>query len=132
MTMIRRSLAAAIVAVLVCSAAPGAGGQDRSAYRATELIQRWRIIINTTFEERRAAAEEPVMDSIEIVISPGAVKATQDAANEQRLKTIDAAVERFALAMVAAGEHSPDGSVVITETAIDAGLKKVCPVYPFC
>jgi hypothetical protein len=66
------------------------------------------------------------------VISPGAVKATQDAANEQRLKAIDAAVLRFAVAMVAAGDHSPDGSVIITEGAIDAALKKVCPVYPFC
>jgi len=130
--MIRRCFAAALAILMVLSAAHGAGAQDRSAYRATELIQRWRIIINTIFEQRRAAAEEPVSDAIEIAISPGAVKATQDRVNEQRLKTIDSVVERFALAMVAAGEHTPDGSTVITEQAVDAGLKKVCPAYPFC
>ncbi len=130
--MIRRSLLIAALLVVACVARPGAGGQDKSAYRATELIQRWRVIIFTTFEERRAAAEEPVMDAIEITISPGAVKATQDGVNEQRLKTIDAVVQRFATAMVAAGEHSPDGFTIITEEAIAAGLKKVCPAYPFC
>ena len=129
--MIRR-FAWATVFIVVAVPAILAAGQDRTAYRATELIQRWRIIINTTFEERRAAAEEPIMDSIEVVISPGAVKATQDGVNEQRLKTIDAVVERFALAMVAAGEHGNDGSTIITETAIDTGMQKVCPAYPFC
>jgi hypothetical protein len=130
--MIRRFFYATLVALVACGAAPRAGGQDRTAYRATELIQRWRVIINTTFEERRASAEEPINDAIEIAISPGAVKATQDGVTEQRLKTIDAVVERFALAMVAAGERGGDGSTIITEEAIEAGLKKVCPAYPFC
>jgi len=130
--MIRRCFYATLVALVACGAAPRAGGQDRTAYRATELIQRWRVIINTTFEERRASVEEPISDAIEIAISPGAVKATQDGVNEQRLKTIDGVVERFALAMVAAGEHGADGSTIITEDAIEAGMKKVCPAYPFC
>jgi hypothetical protein len=107
-------------------------GQDRTAYQATDLIKRWKVIVSTTFEERRAYAEESVMDSIEVVISPGAVKAVQERATEQRLKTVDAAVRRFANAMVASGERSQNGSVVITEEAIDAGLKTICPVYPFC
>ena len=128
--MIRRFSLAVVLSVAVATAALGA--QDRTAYRATELIQRWRIIINTIFEERRASAEEPISDAIEITISPGAVKATQDGVNEQRLKTIDAVVERLAVAMVAAGEHSGDGHTVITEEAVDAGMKKVCPAYPFC
>ena len=127
--MIRRISLALVLAV---AAATAAGAQDRTAYRATELIQRWRIIINTIFEERRASVEEPISDAIEIAISPGAVKATQDGVNEQRLKTIDAVVERFAVAMVAAGERSGDGHTVITEEAVDAGMKKVCPAYPFC
>lgn len=128
--MIRRFSLAVALSVAVATAALGA--QDRTAYRATELIQRWRIIINTIFEERRASAEEPISDAIEIAISPGAVKATQDGVNEPRLKTIDAVVERFAVAMVAAGERSGDGHTVITEAAVDAGMKKVCPAYPFC
>ena len=119
------------VAILVACAAPEAG-QDRTPYQAQGLIARWRAVVLTVFEERRASAEEPIMDSIEIVISPGAVKAVQDKANEQRLKEVDGAVQRFALAMVAAGDPFPDGSVGITEEAIDTALRKICPVYPFC
>lgn len=132
------SLCMTISILVACGAAPVAGGgaqtrvQDRSAYQATTLIRRWRVIINTTFEERRASAQEPIMDSIEVAISPGAVKAVQDRATEQRLKTIDAAVQRFANAMVGAGERLPDGSVAISEDAIYAALKAICPVYPFC
>jgi hypothetical protein len=103
-----------------------------SIARATEIIRRWRVIIGTVFEERRASAEEAVMDSIEVVISPGAVKVVQDNATEQQLKSADALIQRFAVEMVAAGERSPDGSVAITEQAIDAGLAKVCPAYPLC
>jgi hypothetical protein len=121
----------AIAMLVACGAAPEAG-QDRTPYQAQSLIARWRAVVLTTFEERRASAEEPIVDSIEIVISPGAVKAVQDKANEARLKTVDAVVQRFALAMVAAGDPVPDGSVGITEEAIDAALKKICPVYPFC
>jgi hypothetical protein len=122
-------LSAAVVLALV--ALPEAG-QDRTPYQAQGIIARWRAIVLTTFEERRASAEEPIVDSIEIVISPGAVKVVQDKANEQRLKDADAVVQRFALAMIAAGDPFPDGSVGITEDAIDAALKKICPVYPFC
>jgi hypothetical protein len=122
-------LSAAVVLALV--ALPEAG-QDRTPYQAQGIIARWRAIVLTTFEERRASAEEPIVDSIEIVISPGAVKVVQDKANEQRLKDADAVVRRFALAMIAAGDPFPDGSVGITEDAIDAALKKICPVYPFC
>jgi hypothetical protein len=117
-------------------AALAAGGQtrvqDRTAYQAFDLIKRWKVIVSTTFEDRRAYAEESIMLSIEVVISPGAVKAVQERATEQQLKTVDATVRRFANAMVASSERSPNGSVVITEEAIDAGLKTICPVYPFC
>jgi hypothetical protein len=90
------------------------------------------VVIGTTFEERRASAMEPIMDEIEIVISPGAVQAVRDRANDQQLKAADALMQRFALAMVAAGERLSDGSTHIGEEAIDAGLTKVCPAYPLC
>lgn len=118
-------------AILVAWGAASQGAQG-TPYQAQSLIGRWRALVLTTFEERRASAEEPIVDSIEIVISPGAVKAVQDKASEQRLKEVDEVVRRFALAMIAAGEPFPDGSVGITEEAIDAALKKICPVYPFC
>ena len=103
-----------------------------SIARATDIIRRWRVIIGTTFEERRAFAEEAVMDSIEIVISPGAVKVVQDNATEQQLKSADGLIQRFAVGMVAAGERLPDGSIAITEETIAAALAKVCPAYPLC
>lgn len=107
-------------------------GPDPAVTRAGDLVRRWRVIIGTTFEERRASAMEPILDEIEIVISPGAVKAAQDRASAQQLKAADALMQRFALAMVAAGERLSDGSVHIGEEAIDAGLTKVCPAYPLC
>ena len=107
-------------------------GADPAVTLAGELVRRWRVVIGTTFEERRASAMEPIMDEIEIVISPGAVKAAQDRANDGQLKAADTLMQRFALAMVAAGERLSDGSVQIGEEAIDAGLTKVCPAYPLC
>ena len=60
------------------------------------------------------------------------MKVVQDKANDARMKEVDAVVLRFAQAMVQAGEPFPDGSVGITEEAIDAAIRKICPVYPFC
>lgn len=117
--------------VLACTVLLAAG-QGGTPYQAQNVIARWRAIVLTTFEERRASAEEPIVDSIEIVISPGAVKVVQDKANDARMKEVDAVVLRFAQAMVQAGEPFPDGSVGITEEAIDAAIRKICPVYPFC
>ena len=128
----KRKVIGLAVAILVALGAAPEAGQDRTPYQAQSLIARWRAVVLTTFEERRASDEEPIMDSIEVVISPGAVKAVQDKANEARLKAVDAVVQRFALAMIAAGDPFPDGSVGITEEAIDAALRKICPVYPFC
>lgn len=128
----RRMWFGLVIAIAVASAVALEAGQDRTPYQAQGLIARWRAIVLTVFEERRASAEEPIVDSIEIVISPGAVKAVQDKANEERIKAADAVIRRFALAMIAAGEPVADGSVAITEDAIDAAFKKICPVYPFC
>lgn len=125
-------LALGIAAAAMLATITLAAGQGGTPYQAQNVISRWRAIVLTTFEDRRASAEEPIMDSIEIVISPGAVKVVQDKANEARMKEVDGVVQRFALAMVQAGEPVADGSVGITEEAIDAALRKICPVYPFC
>jgi hypothetical protein len=125
-------LALGLASAILIATSPVAAGQGGTPYQAQNVIARWRAIVLTTFEERRASAEEPIMDSIEIVISPGAVKVVQDKANDARMKEVDGVVLRFAQAMVASGDPVPDGSVAITEEAIDNGLRKICPVYPFC
>lgn len=125
-------LATGMATAVVLATGTLAAGQGGTPYQAQNVIARWRAIVLTTFEERRASAEEPIIDSIEIVISPGAVKVVQDKANDQRMKEIDGVVLRFAQAMVASGDPVPDGSVAITEEAIDNALRKICPVYPFC
>jgi len=125
-------LALGIAAAAMLATVTLAAGQSGTPYQAQNVIARWRAIVLTTFEERRASAEEPIMDSIEIVISPGAVKVVQDKANDARMKEVDGVVQRFALAMVQSGEPVADGSVGITEEAIDNALRKICPVYPFC
>ena len=125
-------LALGIAAAALLATITLAAGQGGTPYQAQNVISRWRAIVLTTFEERRASAEEPIMDSIEIVISPGAVKVVQDKANDARMKEVDGVVQRFALAMVQSGEPVADGSVGITEEAIDNALRKICPVYPFC
>ena len=125
-------LAFGIATAVMLATATLAAGQGGTPYQAQNVIARWRAIVLTTFEERRASAEEPIMDSIEIVISPGAVKVVQDKANDARMKEVDGVVQRFALAMVQSGEPVADGSVGITEEAIDNALRKICPVYPFC
>ena len=128
--MTRFALGMAIAVTLATGAL--AAGQGTTPYQAQNVIARWRAIVLTTFEDRRASAEEPIMDSIEIVISPGAVKVVQDKANDQRMKEVDGVVQRFAVAMVQAGEPVSDGSVAISEQSIDNALRKICPVYPFC
>ena len=124
--------ASGIATAVLLATATLAAGQSGTPYQAQNVIARWRAIVLTTFEERRASAEEPIMDSIEIVVSPGAVRVVQDKANEQRMKEVDGVVLRFAVAMVQSGDPVPDGSVAITEASIDNALRKICPVYPFC
>lgn len=109
-----------------------AQSQNDAPYRATLLIRRWRVVINATFEDRRASAEEPVLDAVEIAISPGAVKAVRENATEEQLKKADANAKVLASAIVSAGERRPDGSVSLSEAAVDAGFRNACPIYPFC
>lgn len=109
-----------------------AAAQGDTPYAATRLIGRWRALMNTTLEESRAFAAEPVAELMEVFVSPGAVRLIQDKATEEQVEKIDAVVERFALAAVRAGYRQPDGSTIVEEAAIESAQAAICPVYPFC
>jgi len=126
-----------MAAVVALSSISGVGldaqsGQNDTPYVATKLIWRWRGIMNATLEESRAFASEPVLDMMEVFVSPGAVRAVQDKLNEEQLKKADAVVERFALAVVRLASRQDDGSRIVEEEAVQAAEKATCPVYPFC
>jgi hypothetical protein len=109
-----------------------AATQGDTPYAATRLIGRWRALMNTTLEESRAFAAEPVTELMEVFVSPGAVRLVQDKASEEQVRKIDEVVERFALATVRAGRRQPDGSTIVDDAAVEAAQQAVCPVYPFC
>ena len=88
--------------------------------------------MNRTLEEDRASAGEPVTDRMEEFVSPGAVRAVKDNASDDQLKRADEALERLVHAMVKASTRQPDGSVIVEESALEAGERAICPVYPFC
>jgi len=126
-----------MAAIVALSSVAGVGlgaqsGQNDTPYVATKLIWRWRGIMNATLEESRAFASEPVLDMMEVFVSPGAVRAVQDKLNEEQLKKADAVVERFALAVVRLASRQDDGSRIVEEEAVQAAEKATCPVYPFC
>lgn len=108
------------------------GAQNETPYVATKLIWRWRGIMNATLEDARAFASESVTDAMEVFVSPGAVRAVQDKLKEDDLKKLDVIVQRFADEVVKASDRRPDGSRIVEESAVAAGEKAVCPVYPFC
>lgn len=114
------------------SAVLAAAAQGDTPYAATRLIGRWRALMNTTLEESRAFASEPVAELMEIFVSPGAVRLIQDKATDEQVEKIDAVVERFVLAAVRAGHRQPDGSTIVEEAAIESAQAAICPVYPFC
>jgi hypothetical protein len=121
--------------LLGCVALPTLGAaqdQNDTPYVATRLIWRWRGIMNTALEESRAFASEAVIDRMEEFVSPGAVRAAQDKLSEEQLEKIDAIVQQFADAAIAAATRRDDGSRIVEEAAVDAAEKALCPVYPFC
>lgn len=134
MTRMRRRalLLIGLVLSLTPAVAGQSGGQDQTPYDATRLIWRWRGIMNTTLEDSRAFASEPVVDAMEEFVSPGAVRAVKDKLAEGDLKKADAQVERYALEAVAASPRRPDGSRVVDDAALAAAEKAICPIYPFC
>jgi hypothetical protein len=128
-------LAPMLIAALLGSssgAGPLAQAQNEVPYEATRLIGRWRTVMNRTLEEARAFAPESVTDMMEEFVSPGAVRAAKDKAQEEQLKRADQALERFVYAMVKAGTRQPDGSVIVDESSLDPAARAICPVYPFC
>lgn len=88
--------------------------------------------MNVALEDARAFAPEPVTDLMEEFVSPGAVRAVRDKADEAQLQKADEVLRRFVTAMTRAGDKRPDGSVVLDESAIGPAQRAVCPVYPFC
>ena len=83
-----------------------------------------------TLEESRAFASEPVLDMMEVFVSPGAVRAVQDKLNEEQLKKADVVVERFAVAVVRLSSRQDDGSRIVEEEAVQAAAKATCPGLP--
>ena len=124
--------AVALSSIVAVGALDAQGGQNDTPYVATKLIWRWRGIMNKTLEDSRASASEPVIDLMEVFVSPGAVRAVQDKLNEEQLKKADAVVERFALTVVRLASRQDDGSRIVEEETVQAAGKATCPVYPFC
>jgi hypothetical protein len=125
--------ACVVAAVMGAPPAELLGQQPNDApYAAARLIGRWRTVMNRTLEEERGSAAESVTDRMEEFVSPGAVRAVKDKASDEQLKRADEALERLVRAMVSASARQPDGSVIVEESALEAGQRAICPVYPFC
>lgn len=122
------------LAWMLCLPAVEARAQppNETPYAASRLIGRWRTVMNRTLEEERASAAEAVTDRMEEFVSPGAVRAIRDKASDDQLKRADEALQRLVRAMVKASARQPDGSVIVEESALAAGERAICPVYPFC
>ena len=136
MTTMTRALTIAAVVACLSPAPLGAQSATEAPYRASELVQRWNLIVTETFEDRKAFTSDEFIDEvgnlIDQFLSIGAVRAVKDHASEQQLKTADDGIKRLATAMVEAGERQSDGSTHVTEESFNAGRKKICPLYPFC
>lgn len=129
-------LAATVVLVASLASAPLAQRDDAVPYQADKLVQHWHLLINQTFEDMKAYTSDEFVDEVNELIDQflaiGAVRAAQDHATDQQLKTADDAVKRFAVAMAEAGTRQPDGVRQVTDESVRAGAKKICPQYPFC
>jgi hypothetical protein len=128
----------AVAVALACLAAGPVAAQstDDAPYRASELVQRWSLIITETFDDQKAFTSDEyvdaVGDAIDQFLSIGAVRAVKDRASAQQLKNADVGVRKFARAMVAAGDRQTDGSTHVTDESFQAARKVICPLYPFC
>lgn len=122
---------AAPVAPAASGAAQGSGG-DSTATQAAQLVTRWTIIVTERFERNRAFKSDTTDELVDQFISIGAVTAVRDKAGDDKLRAADAAVDRFAIESIKAGRRNDDGSVEVVDAAVVAGIKAVCPAYPFC
>jgi len=130
--------AAAVLAACSSGSAaqtPGARparAQNMAPYEAAKLVMRWNIIAMLKFEEGRANRTPAVDAMLDEFLSLGAVRAVKERAREPRLKAADAAIERFARAVLRAAVRRDDGSLQLTDASFYAGMKAICPAYPFC
>lgn len=135
----RRSFAAALFAsalVVACAPAGRAEGQKQdeasSAEQASSLVTRWTIIVSNRFEQSKAFKSDETDSFIDQFLAGGAVRAVSDKAAADKLREADAVVERFTAAVIRSGQRREDGSTEVADEAVIAGIKSVCPVYPFC
>jgi hypothetical protein len=130
------SLALGLLILVTSTTTLSAQNANDAPYRASELVQRWDVIVNETFESLKAFSSDEfvdeVMDLVDEFLSIGAVRAVQDHATDPQLRRADDAVKRLATTMVEEGDRHSDGSTQVTEMSFQAGRKKICPVYPFC
>jgi hypothetical protein len=128
----RVRLACLVLVVSTLEPALGAQTGNSIPHDAALLVGRWRTVMNVALENSRASTNEPVEDLMEAFVSPGAVRAAKEKAAESQLQKADAALRRFVDEIIKASERRPDGSVVVEESAVSAGVRAICPVYPFC
>jgi hypothetical protein len=124
-----------IACLLVAACAPSSGAESQSggtATQAAQLVTRWTIIVSERFERSRAFKSDSVDELVDQFMSIGAVRAAREKAPEEALKRADETIDRFAMAIIKAGERRDDGSTEVTEGAFYAGRQSMCPVYPFC
>ena len=106
--------------------------RDSPAVQAARLVTRWTIIVSERFETARAFKSDATDELVDQFISTGAVRAVEDKAGDDKLRAADAAIDRFAIAIIRAGNRRADGSTEVTDDSVVAGRSAVCPIYPFC
>ena len=102
------------------------------ATRASALVLRWTIIVTERFETSRSFKSDSTDELFDQFMSRGAVQAIRDKAGDDRLRAADAAIERFTIAAIRAGQRQSDGSIEVVDDSVAAAVKATCPVYPFC
>lgn len=122
------TLASALSATLVVAQ----GRKETDAERAASLVVKWQQIIYPAFEDARASIDEENSDHVNALLSQGAVRTVRDRVDARGLRTIDAAVEKVARAMINAATRQPGGSLIIDAEAYEKALDAICPLYPFC
>jgi len=129
----------AVTSLLIADSPSGHAGatiravqSDSPAVQAARLVTRWTIIVTERFETSRAFKSDTTDELVDQFISIGAVRAVEEKAGEDKIRAADAAIDRFAIAIIRAGNRREDGSVEVTDDSVIAGRSAVCPIYPFC
>lgn len=120
------------VFVMVAAGATIAQKAPTDADRAAALVVRWQKIVYPKFEGARASIAEEESDSVNALLSGAAVRSVRDHLDPNGLQKADAAVDRFAAAMIKAGSRQPNGSLILEAESYEKALDAVCPLYPLC